>query len=406
MVFNKVITGVAGGVNADGSANTTATGGVDSVGDVITYSITLTNTGTVTLTNVTLSDLFENVSLPAGLVFTAASPVESGATGANSAGALDVGETWTWTASYTAKAADFLNPIGGSFTPNKLTNTGDATAKFGNTVIDVDAVTVETPVYVPKISVDKLITSVTGGVLNGAPSTAANASVNGAGDIIYYDIVVKNEGTVALTNVVLSDLLEGQASPTGLTVDTSPPPAAQQSGSGDHSNAILEVGEIWTYKASYVVQQGDLNSNGGGNGLITNVASVTSKFGTTDVAAGPDTVNTPIITDPKMVFNKVITGVAGGVNADGSANTTATGGVDSVGDVITYSITLTNTGTVTLTNVTLSDLFETSACPPVWSSLLPHPWRAVRLVPTRPARSMSARPGPGPRATRPRLRIS
>ena len=71
-------------------------------GDIIVYTITTENTGNVTLTGISLTDtLTDNagnvLSLSSGPVFTSASS-------ASSEGILKVGETATYTASYTIEA--------------------------------------------------------------------------------------------------------------------------------------------------------------------------------------------------------------------------------------------------------------------------------------------------------------
>ena len=81
---------------------------VDQVGDNITYTITIHNTGATDLTGVTVKDYFEgalngldlglpNTSQPSGWTLT-----DSG----NHDGTLNVGETWTYTHTYTVGASD------------------------------------------------------------------------------------------------------------------------------------------------------------------------------------------------------------------------------------------------------------------------------------------------------------
>jgi len=80
----KTVTDVAGGG---------ASGHVDAAGDVITYSVSVTNTGMENLTGITLAD---------SLVAAVGSPVES----MTGDGVLEVVETWTWNYSYTVRQAD------------------------------------------------------------------------------------------------------------------------------------------------------------------------------------------------------------------------------------------------------------------------------------------------------------
>jgi hypothetical protein len=81
---------------------------VDAAGDVITYEIVVTNDGNVTLTGVVVSD-----PLLEGANGTLGAAVETGGTGVNGDGILDVGETWTYTGTYEAQQSDIDNDGGG-----------------------------------------------------------------------------------------------------------------------------------------------------------------------------------------------------------------------------------------------------------------------------------------------------
>ena len=70
--------------------NDGAGGSVDQAGDVITYQVVVENTGNQTITGVTLSD---------SLVSNVGAYTESGTVNGN----LDVGETWTWSYTYTVE---------------------------------------------------------------------------------------------------------------------------------------------------------------------------------------------------------------------------------------------------------------------------------------------------------------
>ena len=71
---------------------------IDAAGDVVAYQVTVVDTGDQSITNVALSD-----ELVADVVGT---PVETGGTGINGDGTLDVGETWTYTYDYTVLQSD------------------------------------------------------------------------------------------------------------------------------------------------------------------------------------------------------------------------------------------------------------------------------------------------------------
>jgi len=87
----------------------------------------------------------------------------------------------------------------------------------------------------------------------------SQASVKEAGDVITYRITVTNTGDVDLTNVTVTDPLIETL--TELT-------------KSKNTDKILDSGEIWTYTGSYTVTQEDIDTNGGCDGYIDNVALV------------------------------------------------------------------------------------------------------------------------------------
>jgi uncharacterized repeat protein (TIGR01451 family) len=146
----------------------TKTGALD--GDAIAYSFVVTNTGTVTLTGVGISDELPGLS---DVVF---------GTWPAAAGTLAPGQQVTASASYTPTQADRDR----GFVENTATATG--TPPTGPAVTDVDEH--EQPlVQTPAIALTKT------GVLDG--------------DAIAYSFVVTNTGTVTLTGVGISDELPG-----------------------------------------------------------------------------------------------------------------------------------------------------------------------------------------------------
>jgi hypothetical protein len=111
----------------------------------------------------------------------------------------------------------------------------------------------------------------------------------------------------------------------------------------------LDVGETWTYTATHLVTQAEVDSNGGGDGNLENTATADSD------QTGPDTddASVPVAREPSMTFDKKVASIK---NADGSND--SDGLVDTAGDVINYEFVLKNTGNVALTNVQVTDQFE------------------------------------------------
>ena len=152
---------------------------------------------------------------------------------------------------------------------------------------------------------------------------ADKATVSAAGEIITYTIAVDNTGPVDLHNVVVNDPLLSN-----LTLF-----------SGDDGDNILETNETWIYKGSYIVQQSDLDSNGGGDGDIDNTVTVDS----TETSEATDSADVDLIRTPDISLDKEGTLDLG---QDGKAG---------VGDVIHYTFAVTNTGNVTLDPVQIVD---------------------------------------------------
>jgi uncharacterized repeat protein (TIGR01451 family) len=101
-----------------------------------------------------------------------------------------------------------------------------------------------------------------------SPTAGGATNVGGllhAGDQINYTIVVANTGDINLTGLTVLDQVESQAatSVTLLSGDT-------------NGNGNLDAGEIWTFTVSYTLTQADLDSRGGGNGQLDNVATATT----------------------------------------------------------------------------------------------------------------------------------
>ncbi len=267
---------------------------VDAAGDVIDYTIAVTNTGNTTLTDVQVDD-----PLLSDLAY------QSGDTDGD--GALDVGETWTYTGSYTATQSDIDDNGGGD---GDIDNTASVTTAEGAGDTDSEEVAIARN---PAIDLVKTAALADGG-----------AAVDAAGDVIDYTIAVTNTGNTTLTDVQVDDPLLADL--------------AYQSGDTD-GDGELDVGETWTYTGSYTATQSDIDANGGGDGDIDNTASVTTAEG----AGDEDSEEVAIARNPAIELVKTA------ALADGGAV------VDAAGDVINYVIAVTNTGNTTLTDVQVDD---------------------------------------------------
>ncbi|MCR9017527.1 DUF7507 domain-containing protein, partial [Aquiflexum gelatinilyticum] len=137
--------------------------------------------------------------------------------------------------------------------------------------------------------------------------TATESTFDAVGDVLNYTIVVTNTGNVTMENIALSDPLTG--------LNTSIP--------------SLSPGSSESIPTSYTVTQADIDA-----GKVDNTAS--AAVGTVNVSASESVSATQ---SPALSITKTAT-----------ENT-----FEAVGDVLNYTIVVTNTGNVTLSNVAVSD---------------------------------------------------
>ncbi|MDB5178580.1 MAG: hypothetical protein JWN01_523 [Patescibacteria group bacterium] len=198
---------------------------------LVTYTFTLHNIGTVTATNITMVD-------------DSCSPAILTAGDTNNNTQLEVSETWTYTCS-TVLLATHTNTVTATGLANGLTATDTASA----------TVVVGLPLVSPLIRVTKIPN----------PQT-----LPAGGGVVVYTETVTNPGTVALTNVGLTD---DKCGPVNLI-------------SGDtNGNSQLDITEAWVYTCQANLTKTTTNTataTGEANGLTaTDSAIVTVVVATT-----------------------------------------------------------------------------------------------------------------------------
>ncbi|RFN58512.1 DUF11 domain-containing protein, partial [Marixanthomonas ophiurae] len=277
-------------------------------GEMITYTFKVKNLGDVAINNVEVNDpLIDNTNPIPG--------PDSGDT-VNS-GVLDIGEEWTYEATYTVTQQDIINGQVNNTATVDGTVTGSS-ASFN--VNDSDSVTVNL-CQDAEISIVKSSTSESQDCLNLE-----------VGNTIEYKFVVKNEGDVDISNVVITD---------PLFLAPNPVVTIQLVDNGD-GNGVLNVGETWEYEAIYTVDQDNIN-----DGQIENTATVNGTTGLGPVDETSNTITIPICQDASIALIKEST-----LNID--PNTGCYAG--EVGEEISYTFKVKNTGDVTLTNIIVTDL--------------------------------------------------
>ncbi|MEX0278782.1 MAG: hypothetical protein AB3N19_14780 [Ruegeria sp.] len=151
------------------------------------------------------------------------------------------------------------------------------------------------------------------------------ANITGLPATLNYTITVTNTGDTGMTGVNPVDTLVQDGTPTVI-------PLTGPSGDGGTIGTI-DVGEVWTYTGSHVVTQAQIDN---GNDLVNGVVVTTTEMGATSRS---DSATTTITATAAMTISKV----------------PDVASVSNVGDIITYTITLTNTGATTISGLLVAD---------------------------------------------------
>ncbi|KWS05974.1 conserved repeat domain protein [Lysobacter capsici AZ78] len=295
---------VAAPVISSSKSSDPATGSTVNPGATITYTLSTTVT-TAALTSVyTLTDTisgdqtFAAITAPGAYTCTGTGPVVCTLPAGTAPG--------TYAVSYTTTInADASGTVGNSVVGNG----------GGDPDPECTSCTTTHPVLVnPALTITKTA---------GAPTTnlGANASVTDAGDTIGYTFVITNTGNVNLTNVVVNDAkLDAPAACNATTLA----PNASTSCTGTHT-----------------ITQEEVNAGTSDN---TATATGTPPSGT-PVTSSPASTQTPLPRNGELRSTKAMTANA---DEDGSGSVT-------VGDTLSYTITVTNIGNIDLGNVVVTD---------------------------------------------------
>ena len=274
---------VALGRNAALSLEKTVDKGTAHIGDTLTYTIKITNTGTVTLAPVTYTDPMFGISSE------------------RAADKLDPGQSVTITKTYSPVTE--ADAIANSVT-NPASAHGTPPAGVDDPRDPSDTATTEI-LSSPSLSIDK----------SASPTRIENAK---EGDEITWSFEITNTGDLTLSNIAVEDeFLASRNIAIALDKTTLAP------GEKAHASAVMAL------------TQADINA---GRVENTAIATGTEPKDNSKVTSPPDTESVELPLSPELSIEKTVD------------KQTA-----EIGDTLSYTITITNTGNTTLTNVTWSD---------------------------------------------------
>ena len=323
--------------------------GMLSPGDKITYTISIQNTGNLLIDDITLTDTMVDgngvaLNLDSGISFVTSSLGSASST-------LQLTEVATYTATYTITNAtansglvsNSIYAVGsaGGLTNNVTDTSDDGDDSDGNTVDD------GTEIVIPELPSIELTKTFTTNDLNG------NGRVD-LGDRINYTITVSNTGNQDLTGLNLTEDF------TNLTTDTLTLSTGPTYSTSTHGNAqdLLVYGEMETYVATFIVNQLAVDGAGVRNSVLGTISSPGNSNNVTDTSDDGDD------SDGNTTDDATITEVSANpsieVTKTATVNDTNSNSKTDANDIITYTITVVNTGDTEVNTITFNDVITTS----------------------------------------------
>ena len=326
--------------------------GLTGAGDIVRYSIQVTNSGDITLDNVYIQT--ENLTDGNGTLLTLSSGPDYW-----QPQTIEVGESVIFTALYVisqdaansgfiTNTATAVGSIPGNFngiedvsdngTPTD--DNGDGDPDNDPTVVLMDAPPVSSIEVTKEYSV----------VDNDSDNT------NSLGDTINYVITVVNTGNTDLRDVILDDVISDL---NGDPLTLSSQPIFNNASLGSNEG-ILRQGESAIYNASYIISQQAIDAGGVSNtvtviasspGKTNDIFDISDDGDDTDGNTENDPTITRITTTPPPSSSITLTKAASvaDTNGDGSIG---------IGDTITYTLVATNTGNDALSSVSITDVLS------------------------------------------------
>ena len=295
--------------------------GIANVGDTVVYTFTVTNTGNVPLTNITVTDINATVS------------------GSLATLAVGASNSTAFTAVHILTQAD----IDAGQVDNLATVTGNPPLGPPVTNISVDPTPCSTCTPLnPSCTLCTIVPIIPSPSMTitkeGTYVDNNGDGITNVGDLVFYNFVVTNTGNVTLFNITVTDI---NATVTG----------------GPLASLAVGASNASTFTAVHVITQADIDA-----GQVDNLATVTGNPPIGSPITATSTDPTPCVSCTPLNPNCTSCTIVP-LNNSPSISLIKTAefddnngdGIAQVGETITYNFTVTNTGNVTLTNITISD---------------------------------------------------
>ena len=226
-------------------------------GDTLTYTITVQNTGNVTLTIPTITD--PGPSFDGGTTFQPLTTGPTLASGDDGDNLFEVGETWVYQATYQLTQAD-IDAVAG--VTDGVTNTVSLTVQDpGGDPATPDPIIASDPTAEATIDVNANLGFTKVAYDAAYPGGAEITGPVNAGQTIYYRFTVTNSSNVTANDIALNDpgaLINGSVTPVAFTTGpTVVSGGADLDGDGDAPD--LAPNDVMVFEATYIVTQGDID---------------------------------------------------------------------------------------------------------------------------------------------------
>ncbi|MAW14797.1 MAG: hypothetical protein CMC25_00005, partial [Flavobacteriaceae bacterium] len=301
--------------------------GINDIGDVANYTITISNTGNIDISSIVVTDTLTGLSTGT-LSLTQSLTFVSATRGSNSDVIL-VNEQANYTAKFTINqnAAD-LGGMRNVVTVSGIDNANSTT--ISDTSENIDTVIIASP----SITVTKTVAAV---------DNDSDSEI-GVGDTLVYTITILNTGNQALKDFTFTETfkdLENNSRSLSSSITTADPNE-------------LAPGQTKTYSATYVITQSDVDNGGLSNSVVVVASNITDNIFVNDTSDDGDTGAGNTNSDPtlyQIAANPSLDVTKTFVNNDLNGD-----GIISTGDKLTYTILVKNTGNITQASLYVTDV--------------------------------------------------